>query len=75
MCILLFYVIFRNLDTMIHLLKGNIATGILDMTGAFKNEGLFVGSIGKHLMGIICTHSMHKVVRFANKDIKYLSFP
>jgi len=69
MCILLFYVIFRNLDTMIHLLKGNIGTGIRAMPGAFKNEGIFVGTIGTHLMGIICTHSMHKVVRFANTDI------
>jgi len=68
MCVLLFYVIFRNLDTMIHLLKGNIATGILAMPDAFKNEGL-VGTIGTHLMGIICTHCMHKLVRFANTDI------
>jgi len=68
MCILLFYVIFRNLDTMIHLLKGNITTGILAMPSTFKNEGL-VGTIGKLLMGIICTHSMHKLVRFANTDI------
>jgi len=54
---------------MIHLLKGNIGTGIRAMPGAFKNEGIFVGTIGTHLMGIICTHSMHKVVRFANTDI------
>jgi len=49
-------------------LKGNIATGILAMPDAFKNEGL-VGTIGTHLMGIICTHCMHKLVRFANTDI------
>jgi len=61
----LFYYIFRNLDTMIHLLKGNIGTGILAMPDAFKNAGLVVGTVGTLLMGIICTHCMHMLVRSA----------
>jgi len=49
---------------MIHLMKGNIATGILAMPDAFKNAGLVVGTIGTLVMGIMCTHCMHMLVRF-----------
>jgi proton-coupled amino acid transporter len=59
MCISFFYFIFRNLDTMFHLLKGIIGTGILAMQDAFKNAGLAAGTIGTLLMDIICTHCMH----------------
>ena len=34
---------FRGLDTIIHLIKGNVGTGILAMPDAIKNSGLLVG--------------------------------
>jgi proton-coupled amino acid transporter len=63
MCVSFFYFTFRNLDTMILLLKGNIRTGILAMPDSFKNAELVVGTIGTLLMGIISTHCTHMLVR------------
>ncbi|XP_028176120.1 proton-coupled amino acid transporter 4 [Ostrinia furnacalis] len=56
-----------NFDTMIHLLKGNIGTGILAMPDAFKNAGLLFGVFGTLFMGAICTHCMHMLVQCANE--------
>lgn len=44
---------------MIHLLKGNVGTGILAMPEAFKNAGLYVGLFGVMAIGFICTHCIH----------------
>ncbi len=57
----------RNLDTIIHLLKGNIGTGILAMPDAIKNSGLLVGNVGLVFMATICVHSMHMLVRCAQE--------
>lgn len=69
-----------NLDTMIHLLKGNIGTGILAMPEAFKNAGLYVGLFGTLIMGFVCTHCMHMLVGCAHelcrrRQLPALSFP
>ena len=49
---------------MIHLLKGNIGTGIFAIPDAFKNAGLAVGSVGIPLMALFCVHCMHILVVF-----------
>lgn len=56
-----------NLDTMIHLLKGNIGTGILAMPDAFRNAGLAIGFMGTLAMGAVCTHCMHMLVGCAHE--------
>ncbi|XP_062548582.1 proton-coupled amino acid transporter-like protein CG1139 isoform X2 [Armigeres subalbatus] len=64
-----------NADTMIHLLKGNIGTGILAMPDAFKNAGLYVGLFGTLLMGAICTHCMHMLVKCSHELCRRLQLP
>uniref|UniRef100_A0A023F3A3 Putative amino acid transporter n=1 Tax=Triatoma infestans TaxID=30076 RepID=A0A023F3A3_TRIIF len=64
-----------NLDTMIHLLKGNIGTGILAMPDAFMNAGLVLGTVGTLFMGIICTHCMHVLVNCAHELCRRLQVP
>ncbi|KAL1489695.1 hypothetical protein ABEB36_013635 [Hypothenemus hampei] len=51
-----------NFDTMVHLLKGNIGTGILAMPDAFRNAGWVIGLFGTMILGVICTHCMHILV-------------
>ena len=60
-----------NTDTIFHLLKGNVGTGILAMPDAIKNSGIVVGSVGLVLMSVICIHCMHLLVR-ANNRLKAL---
>lgn len=56
-----------NFDTMIHLLKGNIGTGILAMPDAFKNAGLIFGVFCTLIMGAMCTHCMHILVQCSHE--------
>lgn len=60
---------------MIHLLKGNIGTGILAMPDAFKHAGLYIGLFGTLLMGAICTHCMHMLVCCSHELCKRLQVP
>ncbi|XP_067621826.1 proton-coupled amino acid transporter-like protein CG1139 isoform X4 [Eurosta solidaginis] len=64
-----------NFDTLVHLLKGNIGTGILAMPDAFKNAGLYVGLVGTLIMGAICTHCMHMLVKSSHELCRRLQQP
>ena len=58
-----------NTDTIIHLLKGNLGTGILAMPDAIKNSGIVVGNLGLVVMGVICVHCMHLLVINSQADM------
>ncbi|XP_014243772.1 proton-coupled amino acid transporter-like protein CG1139 [Cimex lectularius] len=52
-----------NFETLVHLLKGCLGTGILAMPDAFKNSGLVVGTVGTVLIGFVCTYCLHVLIR------------
>lgn len=51
-----------NTGTFIHLVKGNIGTGILAMPIAFSNFGLMAGIIGIIVLGVICIYCMQLLI-------------
>ncbi|KAF7265887.1 proton-coupled amino acid transporter-like protein acs isoform X1 [Rhynchophorus ferrugineus] len=54
-------------DTLIHLLKGSLGSGILAMPLAFANAGLFLGLISTFAIGAICTYCVHILVKSAHE--------
>ncbi|XP_012216315.1 proton-coupled amino acid transporter-like protein pathetic [Linepithema humile] len=52
-----------DLGSVMHLLKSSLGTGILAMPHAIKNGGLLFGGIGTIIIGFICAHCVHILVR------------
>ncbi|XP_046389900.1 proton-coupled amino acid transporter-like protein CG1139 isoform X2 [Ischnura elegans] len=52
-----------NMETLFHLLKGSLGTGILAMPLAFMHSGYILGIIGTIIIGLICTYCVHLLVK------------
>nr|CAD7203016.1 unnamed protein product [Timema douglasi] len=50
------------IESMIHLLKGNIGSGMFAMGDGFHNAGLVVGPLVTLILGVVCVHSQHMLV-------------
>nr|CAD7393740.1 unnamed protein product [Timema cristinae] len=54
-----------------HMLKGSIGTGILAMPNAFMNAGLVVGAVGTVVVGFICFHCVHILVKGNGINVRF----
>nr|KAF7420505.1 hypothetical protein H0235_010802 [Vespula pensylvanica] len=52
-----------DLGSLAHLLKSSLGTGILAMPNAIRNGGLIIGGLGTIIIGMICAHCVHILVR------------
>lgn len=62
----------RYLETLMHLFKGNVGSGIFAMGDAMKNAGILVGPIATLILGIICVHCQHLLVSRKFWMVNYL---
>lgn len=58
------------MDTLTHLLKASLGTGILSMPAAFKSAGLVMGIFSTILVSVICTHCSYILVVCAHELYK-----
>ncbi|XP_055378661.1 proton-coupled amino acid transporter-like protein CG1139 isoform X2 [Condylostylus longicornis] len=68
-----------DFETLVHLLKGSLGSGILAMPLAFSNSGLWFGLFATLFVGLTCTYCVHLLVKCAHilcrrRQIPALSF-
>ncbi|XP_033221689.1 proton-coupled amino acid transporter 1 isoform X2 [Belonocnema kinseyi] len=56
-------------ETLMHLFKGNVGSGIFALGDAFKNAGLLLAPPLTIFLGVICVHAQHILLR-CNDEVK-----
>ncbi|XP_043286120.1 proton-coupled amino acid transporter-like protein CG1139 [Venturia canescens] len=64
-----------NLDTLFHLLKGSLGTGILAMPQAFAHAGYVVGFVGTFVIGLLCTYCIRLLISAEYELCKRMRVP
>jgi len=59
-----------NLETIVHILKGNIGIGVLTLPMAIRNSGLIFGSIGLIFIAYLCVYCMMLLVNAAHRAVE-----
>ncbi|KAI8430463.1 hypothetical protein MSG28_000731 [Choristoneura fumiferana] len=65
----------NDFETLVHLLKCSLGTGILAMPQAFARSGLVTGILATVIVGIIVTYCLHVLVRSQYDICKRLRVP
>ncbi|XP_044731832.1 proton-coupled amino acid transporter 1-like [Chrysoperla carnea] len=58
------------LETLMHLFKGNVGSGMFAMGDAFKNAGLIFAPIVTLFLGVVCVHSQHLLLRASQEMMR-----
>ncbi|XP_034950447.1 proton-coupled amino acid transporter-like protein pathetic [Chelonus insularis] len=64
-----------DLGSLVHMVKSSLGSGILAMPNAIKNGGLLFGGIGTILIGILCGHCVHILVKSSHALCKRTKTP
>uniref|UniRef100_A0A1B6E7B3 Amino acid transporter transmembrane domain-containing protein n=1 Tax=Clastoptera arizonana TaxID=38151 RepID=A0A1B6E7B3_9HEMI len=50
------------METLLHMVKGNVGSGVFAMGNAFSNAGLILGPILTIFLGVVCVYGNHILV-------------
>ncbi|KAK0178851.1 hypothetical protein PV327_007698 [Microctonus hyperodae] len=64
-----------DIGALAHLLKSSLGTGILAMPNAIKNGGLIFGGLGTIIIGILCAHCVHILVKSSHVLCRRMKTP